>query len=57
METQQIYQEELVRIIKPLKARVFSEKYEKAEFYGEDEIKTIVLREKEEKSLYTGKSN
>lgn len=46
MEKDLIYQEELVRIIKPLKARIYDEKYEKIESYGEDGIKTILLREK-----------
>ena len=40
-----VYTEEYVRIIRPLKARIYSDKFERAENYGEDGIKTILFRE------------
>lgn len=41
-----IYQEESVIIIAPLKARIFSEAYERNEYYTPDGEKVIVFREK-----------
>ena len=45
-----IYTEELVRIICPLKSRIFKEEFERSESWGEDGIKTILLREKNEEN-------
>jgi len=41
-----IYQEESVIIIAPLKARIFSEAYERNEYYNEAGEKVVVFREK-----------
>ena len=44
-----IYTEEYIRVIKPLKARIWSEEYEKQEMYGTDGIKTLLFRKVEVK--------
>jgi len=45
-QEENIYIEETVRIIRPLKVRIFNEDLEKYEHYGEDKIKVILLRQK-----------
>lgn len=45
-EPDKIYTEETVIIIAPLKARIFSEDYERIESYDSEGVKVILLREK-----------
>ena len=49
-DTNKIYDEELIILIKPLKARVWKDEYQKIEAYTEAGVKVIILREKEVKN-------
>jgi hypothetical protein len=42
-----IYTEDEIIIIRPLKARIFSDDFEKEEFYSANGKKVILLREKQ----------
>ena len=45
-DKEQIYTEEKIILIKPLKARVFDDRFEKQSFYTQEGEKVILLREK-----------
>lgn len=45
---EKVFVEELIRVIRPAnKNHIFNEEYEIIQVYGQDEIKTVILREKQ----------